>query len=155
MYNYTFAIPFKFIIVLLHIIIIEAPIITESPKNRIIALDDNRPNQSATFHCQARGQPKPEIKWLHHSPDIEDDLNSDTIGKYLLRTDAVSTPTGDYIISSWLTVNTVDAFDAGEVVCSVMADDDELPTDLQTVQTMAQLAVIGEYYIYTSSKLMV
>ncbi|XP_064398715.1 uncharacterized protein LOC135345243 isoform X2 [Halichondria panicea] len=129
----------------LTLVVYQAPIITESPKNRIIALDDNRPNQSATFHCQARGQPKPEIKWLHHSPDIEDDLNSDTIGKYLLRTDAVSTPTGDYIVSSWLTVNTVDAFDAGEVVCSVMADDDELPTDLQTVQTMAQLAVIGSF----------
>ncbi len=67
-------------------------------------------------------------------------------GKYVVRTDAASTPTGDYIVSSWLTVNTVDAFDAGKVVCSVMADDDELPTDLQRVQTTAQLAVIGEYY---------
>ncbi len=56
----------------------------------------------------------------------------------------MKTPTGDYIVSSWLTVSRLDAFDAGDVVCSVMADDDELPTDLQTVQTTAQLAVIGE-----------
>ncbi len=62
-----------------------------------------------------------------------------------MRTEARRTGPGDYFVRSWLTIRNVQAIDAGDVVCRVMAEDDDLPTTLQKVESVAQLAVIGMY----------
>lgn len=118
----------------------EAPIIIEEPEDEIIALSDSDPNQSVTFHCETRGDPQPEIVWLLGSKEIDNDD-----AKYVVRTQARRSGPGDYFVSSRLTIWNVDAHDAGDVVCRAIANDDNLPTALQTADSVAQLAVIGTY----------
>ncbi len=126
-----------------YFLLTEAPIITEPPENQIIALSDSDSNQSVTFHCETRGKPLPEIVWLHDTNTRRIELENNE--KYSIRTQTHRTGSGDYFVGSWLTIQTVNAFDSGAIVCRIMADDDDLPTDLQTVESTAELAVIGTY----------
>ena len=117
---------------------IEYPFITEQPRDRVIALSDSQTSQNSEFRCEARGEPLPKIEWFHNSKNVKDSE------KYSISSPSMQTSTGDFIVTSTLTINNLTAIDGGEVKCVVMVEDGKLPgVEFEPASATALLAVIG------------
>ena len=122
----------------------EAPIITIRTPNQVIALNEESNSERAKFKCQARGEPAPSITWLHNSERINNPFQP--IGKYNATSVKEMSEDGGYLVTSDLHINSLNAFDSGNVTCMVMSmTQDGNPSELPTVSHTSQLSILGKY----------
>ena len=114
------------------------------PENRVAVR-----GRVVNFTCSTISSPRPtRIKWMVRGDTVE------SSGRYSIATDRSAVQDGSNITVSTLIIGDVNGFDSGSVECEVTYSSADL-SELNSILSVAQLAVLGEWLGEASSKFLI